>query len=114
MTMLGASVVTLPFAETILSTRISPVAARTETTNRKTRKPIARDNAGTGLAMIAADGLSNSRTASGMGSDAAEHRRPWTVTIWASGKRRTRRDMCSSLGIYVAGLLQPQVTIDRA
>src|ERR1700730_9568306 len=108
MTILGASEISFPLAETILSMRINAQATRTETTSRKTRRMVAHDSAGTAVAMIAAAGLSNTRTAGGSGL-----RRAGSVS-GASGESRSRRGMGSSLRIDVAILLRPQVAIDGA
>src|SRR5580700_1600132 len=108
MTILGASAISLPFAETILSTRINAPATSTDTTRRKTRRLVARASAGTGMAMIAADGLSNSSTASGSGL-----RRTGLPSV-APRENLSRRGMGPSLRIEVAVLLLPEMAIDGA
>src|SRR5579872_2664094 len=108
MTILGAPATSLPLAETILSMRMSPLATSTETTSRKTRRLVARDRAGMGVAMIAAEGLSNSRTTSGKSPSSAGSP---SVTL---GKRRGGCGMDFSLRIDVPVLLKPKMAVDGA
>src|SRR5579859_2984502 len=108
MTMVGASATSFPLAETILSIGMTALATRSDRTSKKTRRLVARDNAGIGVAMIASDGLSNSTTASGGGRSRAGS---WSVTPDIS---RTRRGIGISLELQVAVLLEPETTIDRA
>ena len=64
--MLGLSAVSLPRADTILSTWITPLATRRETTSTNTSRLVIRASAGGRVAMMAAEGLSNSSRAGGL------------------------------------------------
>jgi hypothetical protein len=92
--------------------RINAQAVSTETTSKKTKKVVARERGGTDRAMIAAEGLSNSRAASGSVPRRWRRRAGMRVLLVALGESWTGRDTGSSLGIYMPVLLQPQMTIN--